>query len=235
GFSLAMCMLPLVLLVPAGLPVMQQAPVVVGALFLAISLTWALSVWLMTPALDVPGGLRRGFGRISRARHTARWLQLGWIVASGAGVVLASSMPMSVAVGRTFMAIAALGVLVGLAGLVFLAVVLRRLAEWCYNDFAQRQLDWAAWGISVCTLGLAGSVAFAPFYFWMCILAVFWLLSLGAFILGLASLTRSILWSLRHAEVRVERITEVRDEMTVEPAAKTPTDGKGDIELAGPE
>ncbi len=123
-------------------------PVTWSRMIFASAALWPVAAWMVTPSFDLPHAVVRGFGRGSRLRHAARWLQLGWPAAAGAGIWLVTAPPLPLASAALLKLTAAGGIVTGLAGVVVLAILLGRLAEWVRDDRAQRALDLAVWGVA---------------------------------------------------------------------------------------
>ena len=98
--------------------------------------------------------------------------------------------------------------LTGLAGIIVLAFVLQRLAEWVRDDLAEKAFAWTIWGLPV--FGVLNAVL--PSILIVSILVLLLLVvSVGSFPFGVLSLSRSIEYSVRHA-----REQEARDRRRAE-------------------
>jgi hypothetical protein len=203
------------IIVAAGLMVAGThgwySPKVTGPLLLGAAAWWCIAVWWLTPAMDLPQAVRRGFSRTGMLRRVTRWLQLAWVVAAGITVVRAAFPRQGIGAGPDLMIWAARGAwLVGFVGLLCLVVMLQRLAEWARDDTAEKALSVVLWGLPIGTLLVyLLTSTFAIFlrapagglnsgYGWALMQAA-WLLLVGALPYALLSLSRSMSWSVRHA------------------------------------
>jgi len=59
---------------------LASSQIPVGLLMLTMISLWLLSVWRLTPALDLPQAARYGFTPKSKLRFAARWFQFGWVL-----------------------------------------------------------------------------------------------------------------------------------------------------------
>ena len=117
--------------------------VILSAL-LALAISWQLGVRLAIPALDLPQATILGFTSRSRMLISTRWLQIGWVIAAVGGelqVVVSTPSPLA----DFSIPIIRFGIMVGILGLVLLAIMLGRLAEWSRDDEAQKLLLWVMW------------------------------------------------------------------------------------------
>jgi hypothetical protein len=204
GFWMVLACLPLLPLPWMAAASTRGAPAASHGM-VVVSVAWVVAVWFMTPALDVPAGVERGFAPGSRLRWTARLLQLGWPLAYFMlSVALAKPLPAAM-ITLPVAAGIAVGVVTGLAGIVTLSVLLGRLAEWCRDEFAERLFNVAVWGLVVCSFGLVLAALTRIMQLLACSFGVLWLAGLGSFFLGVLSLTRSVHWSVLHAKHREAR------------------------------
>ena len=100
--------------------------------------------------------------------------------------------------------------LVGMAGVVCLAVLLARLAAWAGDEFAEKAFNISVFGSAFgCAIlfiipflaFLIGNFAFIVAVAGLAIVV----LSMMAFPVGLLALSRSVNWSVVHAEERLDR------------------------------
>lgn len=193
---------------PAWMPVVALGVVV---------LAWLIAVWMLTPQFDLPQARVRGFSSRGRLRLLARSLQLGWVMALGAGAML----PAAPATGPLRVALSpglvGLGVVAGLSGVIALAVLLERLAEWTRDRDAEIGFNWAAWGLPIATPLAFIDVPFGPLNL---LLQLIWVGAVSTFPFALLSLSRSVTLSVRHAREhhdrlrrRRERQEQLRDEL----------------------
>ena len=228
GIWVAMVCLPALLLAPFVAAIFPGDPVPL-ACGLGISAVWVGAVWLMTPPIDAPRGVRHGFGPTSPLRLAVRGAQVGWLLAYA---LLIAAWIAAVGSLVVMTAAAALALLIGMAGLVLLAVLLGRLADWCYDEVAGRLLEWALWGLPICILALPVTALFPGTRFFAPILGVFLVASLGCFILGLIFLGRSVTWSVHHAKRQAERDRGLR--RRTDRALPPDADERASIPLAPP-
>ena len=201
-------------------------------LLAGVSLLWCGAAWLLTPAFDLPQAVQRGFGRRGRLRAAARGLQLGWVVAAGAGWV-AAAVPAGAA-GRAplalLSALAWLGAIAGLAGVVTLTVLLQRLAEWARDGDAERALNLTLWGTPIMSLALVIGSNVRLFFVVLAAMFILWLICVAALPYALLSLSKSMWWTVRHAHeyhARMRRQRERAERRTEElagPLAQADTD-----------
>lgn len=185
------------------------SPVLTTAVLLAAGAVWAASVWLLTPALDLPQAITRGFVRGGRLRFSARILQVGWLAAGGAAL-LQRTLPATLKAGPApdlLDGASAVGFAVGMAGLVVTAILLIRLAEWACDDTAAGAFNLAMWGVPLSTvmLMLTSSILLVGLAF-----AMLWIVSVAAFPYGLYSLSRSLTWAVHHSRDYADRLDRRR-------------------------
>jgi cytochrome c-type biogenesis protein CcmH/NrfF len=99
-------------------------------------------------------------------------------------------------------------VVAGLGGLVALILMLQRLAEWTYDDFADKALNWALWGIPAGAL-LMGLIPLPGII--GLLLGLLWLTAFIALPVGVLSLSKSIVLSVEHAKEHLAREQRRRD------------------------
>jgi hypothetical protein len=206
-------------------------------LLLVTTLIWIMAVWRLTPALDLPQAVKRGFGRSSRLRIAARWLQLAWVAHAlpGAAAAWTGGGPMPVGL----MIVGAVTWVAGMAGVLCLAVLLGRLADWARDGFAEKAFTTcimsAALAIPVLTIIpvmalLAGPLVLA----FLAVALAIMVISLLSFPVGLFALARTVDWSLAHARDRVDRSRELADRVVPRDPSAVPTPAGDDpIPLAG--
>lgn len=217
---------PVAILFASGLAVQAGRPpwsgVTVAVLF--VSLMWLAAVWRMMPVLETPEAVKYGFTPGSRLRHVARWSQVGWPVA----IVLIEVAPASV---YTSMGVG-VSILASLGGLIAIALMLSRMADWSCDEPAGRMLNITVWLLpSASAILLAG--AFVTVVRMLgCLAIAMWLLSLATFGLALLSLAFSATWSWRHARERMAKEAELRARIVLRPPPPPPSDEP--IQLAKP-
>ncbi|TVQ56992.1 MAG: hypothetical protein EA377_01450 [Phycisphaerales bacterium] len=114
-------------------------PAVTGGIIFLASLTWMLGVWWLTPALDQPEAVWRGFHATNRLRLAARWLQFGWPVCIGVLWATALAPPTGMPLISSLWLVFVGGLLLGAAGLVMLSLMLEQLADWV-RDFTAKEI-----------------------------------------------------------------------------------------------
>jgi len=202
------CALGLIVLVIAERWMLLGTPAP-AALLAAFSLLWAAAVWLLTGAYDMPQALFHGFSSTGRLRLWARGLQAGWVLAAGAAFLKQAAAKtagggiLPTLLGST----SVLGIAIGLAGIVVLAIQLRRLAEWARDSNAERALNLTAWGIPITTPLLFVNL---PILLLGLALGLIWVTSVCAFVYALFSLSGSLTWSVRHAREYQDRLRRQR-------------------------
>jgi hypothetical protein len=110
----------------------------------AVALSWQVAVRLATPALDLPQAALRGFSRHGRLRIAVQWLQLGWMAAAVAAL-LGAIIGGGAAGKEPLVTIIRGGTAVGVAGLMLLALLLERLAEWARESSGEKCFNWILW------------------------------------------------------------------------------------------
>ena len=161
---------------------MHNADPAPAALLAVFSLLWAAAVWFLTPAYDMPQALFHGFSHTGRLRLWARGLQAGWVLAAGAAFLRQAATKtaggglLPTLLGST----SVLGIAIGLAGIVVLAIQLRRLAEWARDGNAERAFNLTAWGIPITTPLLLVNL---PILLLGLALGLIWVTSVCAFVL----------------------------------------------------
>lgn len=226
GFWLAVVLLPALMLLPfAVVRTGSPSELFAGGLCM-IAVAWTVSVWMMTPAIEVPAGVRRGFGAGSKLRWAARLLQLGWPLSMmsmiGAMMLMPAVGPMPTL--AAFLGLASgVSALAGLAGVVVLSVLLRRLAEWCSDDLAGKMLDWTSIGIPLCAIVCTVSFAVPILALVGCFFIIVFVITMLCFALAMALLARAVTWSVHHAHEAQQR--DKRRGRAPEPERATQTPG----------
>lgn len=188
-------------------------PAVGGAIGFAIESTWALGVFLFAAPIDDAEAVERGLGPRSGLRAWARFLQLGWpmgIVLDRGGAFFAGGPLHPV---FEWSAIAAWAI--GLAGLVVLAVLLVRRADWMENDETAkwaRLYLWCVAGVPATALLFVLIAALIPPFM---LIAVLLGLVLGVglvFLMPLAilSIARHLDWAISWQDQRADRDEALR-------------------------
>jgi small-conductance mechanosensitive channel len=171
-----------------------------------LSCVWCGAVLWLTPALGLPQAISRGFGKRSRTRIAARWLQLGWVLATCAAAAQASLNSPSAAIVSALQTAQTVGIVVGLAGLVVLSVLLERLADWARDEDAQRMFNWAMWSWPIAILLYAPIQYFIGSWlaftgrpkFAVGVFVILWVLAICTFPYGLLMLAKSVTLSILH-------------------------------------
>jgi hypothetical protein len=177
-------------------------------LFSSVALIWIVAVWMVTPHFDLPQAQVRGFTHRGRLRASARLLQLGWIlaIAAAAAGLAAPAMP---GWGRLVtLGLLVVGIVCGLLGLIMLAVLLERLAEWTRDRDAEVAFNWSSWGVPLST-----PLAFAdlPLPVVNLLIQLIWISAVAAFPYALLSLSRSVTLAARHAREHQDRLRRRRE------------------------
>jgi hypothetical protein len=212
-------------------------PLAMGAIGIVIESIWAGGVFLFAAPLDDPEAVERGLGPRSRLRRWARFLQVGWpigIALDRGGSLLAGSPLHAV---FEWSAVAALGI--GFAGLVVLALLLIRWADWMEDDETAKWARLYLW----CVAGLpAAAVLFlvlaaliAPFMLLAALLGL--ACGLGLLFLmpmSILSIARHLDWAVSWQDQREVRDAELREQVRQRDAARrSPSPGDdGPLPLA---
>lgn len=201
GWACAACVLGAVFTV-LGAMFLPWQPWVAPLLLVVFACVWPGAVWLITPVIDAPQARLYGFTRGARLRQVARLLQLGWpaacVLALGR---TAGTLPGAMSTTIDVAAYTALAA--ALAGVIALAIVLERLADWVRDDVAERAFTWTIWGLPV----LGALVLLLPAILLITlVLYGLLLISIVSFPFGVLSLSRSIELSVRHAREYEERL-----------------------------
>lgn len=131
-------------------------PGIAAAIGVTLESLWAAGVFLFAAPIDDPEAVTRGLGARSSLRRAARFLQLGWPIAMAAerSRAIVPGSPLDPVLEWT--ALAAWGV--GGAGLIVLALLLIRWAEWMQDEQSEkwsRLFLWSAGGLPAAAV-LAG-------------------------------------------------------------------------------
>jgi hypothetical protein len=202
GWACAACVLGAVFAV-FGAAFLPWQPWVAPLLLVVFACVWPGAVWLITPVIDAPQARLYGFVRGAPLRHAARLLQLGWPAACAIslGRTVGSPAP---GLAATIIDVAAYAALAAaLAGVIALAIVLQRLADWVRDDVAEKAFAWTIWGLPV----FGAAVMLLPNVILLTlVLCILLLISIGSFPFGVLSLSKSIELSVRHAREYEERL-----------------------------
>jgi hypothetical protein len=220
GFLLAMVCIPMLLVAPIGVAIAFTAKATSFGLF-AMTILWVVAVFLMTPEIPTPGGKRRGFSSESRLRHWARILQVGWPLFVALAIMIPGLPGVAAPLKYTGWILGGLCGMAAIGGTVLLAFLLLRLAEWCYNDVAEKYLNWSVWGLMVCPV-LTALAWITVFKVFTCTFIVWWVLSFLSFFFAVFSLGKSVTWSAVHAKERLHRDRALRESVSrADPGAAT--------------
>lgn len=229
GLWMAMACLvatPIVMFVSTVMALRSGSSAVIDGALILLALSWAAAVWLMTPVLRTPDAVQRGFSPESKLRIAARYSQLAWPAAM---LLLALG---ALAAGSAWWWISlVLLQLMSITGLLALAVVLSRLADWCCDEFAGRLLNLTLWALPISTFVLLTMPFISLMRFFACMASALWLAAMGTFLLSLISLTMSVSWSVHHAKQRMEREQRAR-EKAANAVARLPRFSEEEIPLA---
>lgn len=229
GLWIAMASLvatPIIMLVSTIMSVRSGSDMVIKGGFVLLSLMWAAAVWLMTPVLQTPEAVRRGFSRESRLRLAARYSQLAWPAAML--LILLGATGAASSLGWISLLVLQF---VGIMGLMTLAVVLSRLADWCCDEFAERLLNITLWALPISTFVFLTMPLISVMRFFVCMASALWLAAIGTFLLSLVSVTISVSWSVFHAKQRMAREQQAR-EKAANAVARLPRFSDDEIPLA---
>ena len=217
--------------------VAPQDPLVGEAIGVVIETVWAAGIFLFAAPIGEAGAVKRGLGPRSGLRACARFLQLGWPL----GIVLSLAAE-NVAGGPMHPVLdwsAVVAWAFGYAGLVVLAVLLIRWADWMENDGASRWARLYLW----CIAGVPGAavlfVLFAALVPPFMPAAVLLGLACGVGLIVLMPLTifsiaRQLDWAISWQDLRAERDESLREEIRRRPpaAAAIRRDDDGPLPLA---
>ena len=223
-----------VLVVPVAHYMLPAAPGGYEVAVIALIVLWFVAVWRLTEPLDMPQAANYGLSKGSWLRRAARWLQCGWVLAVVAWNLAAATPAVTLAV-------TAGGAVLGLVGVVALAMHLARFAGWVRDDFAAKAFNLAVFGIPFAVMlslliplvGVSfGVMRFLVIPLVVVPIALLLLASILAFPVGLLSLNHALGWSVVHAGARAERSRELHERMAARPAPIPPPPDP--IELAEP-
>lgn len=183
---------------------------VIHVAMLALAISWQAGVRLAIPALELPQATIRSFSSRSRMRFATHWLQIGWLVASMGGV-LKMAFPGPSPLDDVYVIMIRYGLMVGILGLVLLAIMQERIADWCRDDEAKRSLLWVMW----CLIPAAWFFSIQPaLSLWTVLFYVASALVVMLYPVSLLKLARSVGYCVHHAmehEGQMERQQEKRD------------------------
>ncbi|MGI9013655.1 MAG: hypothetical protein ACR2GY_05325 [Phycisphaerales bacterium] len=179
---------------------------------LSIGVPWIIAMFLLTPALEVPEAITRGFRKRSWLRQCARWGQLAWLLPAfhiALGILNVNTRR----VDDVLSAMSFTGALVGVIATVMLALLLERLAEWVKDDTAERYLQWFQWFGPITLLLLMASGGLAATLSQL--LAV---LAWALFPVAILMLAKSIALSVEHRSEHMTREDRRRERQQREAA-----------------
>ncbi|MCZ6834788.1 MAG: hypothetical protein O7G85_03345 [Planctomycetota bacterium] len=194
---------------------------------LAISLSWQVAVRLATPTLDLPQARLWGFHRLGKLRLVAQWLQVGWPIAAGAAL-LSEAIPNPVPPMNLLPFVLQFGLVLGITGLVILALVFERLAQWTRELEAMNLFNWIVWGLPAAVL----VIPLRDYMNWWVsiVLSLFAIAMLLLYPFVMLMLARGVSLSVHHNieyEERIERQDERKEEFfekVLEPHMKSVPD-----------
>lgn len=193
-------------------------PVVVRAVVISAGLGWFVAMFLLTPAIPVPQAISRGFTEAGVTRRIARWAQLGWLLAAGA--LIAPSMWSGSALAAAATGAFYTGVLIGTVGMVAMAVMMERLAEWTRDTTAEWMFQWFQWALPILVIMQLVPMILPLLSFVLSLVA---LIGVLLFPIGMLLLTKSITLSAIHwgeDQARDHRRAERRARERAELAAR---------------
>lgn len=196
--------------------VAPQEPLVGGSIGFAIESMWAIGVFLFAAPIEDREAVERGLGPRSGLRALARFLQLGW----PAGIALGrcgdhfAGGPLQAAF--EWSAVAAWGI--GFGGLVVLAVLLIRWADWMENDHAakwSRLYLWCVAGVPAAAVLFLLIAALVPPFMLIAVLLglVCGIGLLFLMPLSILSIARHLDWAVSWQDHRAERDDELREQV----------------------
>lgn len=191
-------------------------PLLGGAIGIVVESIWATGVFLFAAPIDDPEAVGRGLGPRSSLRLAARFLQLGWPIG------------MALDRGGTFFAggpihpffewsaVVAWGI--GFAGLVVLALLFLRWADWMEDEETAkwaRLYLWCVAGVPAAALLLVILAAFiAPFMLLAALLGLVCALGILFLIpMSILSIARHLDWAVSWQEQREARDVELREQV----------------------
>ncbi len=180
-----------------------------AVVLLALSLLWVIAVRRLTPALNLPQARFHGFHRDSRLRKAARFLGYGWLLAALAFCLenaITRAPTSSASLIGLLHTVQTIGAIAGLAGVIVLTILLLNLARWTRDDTAASALNLALWGVPTMSVILLAARAFSPLFIIVLACFVLWVFCLAALPYGMLSLSKSLMWSVRHAREHHERL-----------------------------
>jgi hypothetical protein len=175
-----------------------------------LAIGWCAAAWMMTPALDLPQAIIRGFTARSWLRAAARALQFGWVIAA-VGLLVMQAIGARAPMDQILLRIVQFGLGTGLIGIVVLAILLERLAEWVRDDYAERAFNLAVWCLLLGVMVPLALMEAGWFVGWSNLgLLIGCVLGLLAFPTAMLSLGRSVALAAHHSVEYQERLARRR-------------------------
>lgn len=137
-------------------------PIVAGGLGVLVESFWVVGVLVFATPIESPDAVERGLGVRSPLRRAARGLQFGWPVAVALDRI-GDFAPGALQITLEWGAYAAWAI--GVAGLIALALLLLRWAEWVEDETAEswaRGYLWAAAGVPIGLAAVGVCLAVLP-------------------------------------------------------------------------
>ena len=162
---------------------------------------WVVAVFMLTPHVYVPEGVMRGLTRRSMLRKLARWLQLAILPIAAIAIVRTIDFNLKSEVIELLSMVNIALYVVFAVGLVILALMLERLADWVRDDSAEKLFLYSEWTVPIGLLILA---SVKPGLVGMILSLI---ATIGIFILplGIISLAKSMALSVEHRRDHLER------------------------------
>jgi membrane protein implicated in regulation of membrane protease activity len=173
------------------------------AILAGAGIVWFVGACWLTSGFETPASAGYGFSSRGRLRIVARWLQPAWTLYWLLTLIesVGSNAPATVldllGVGRLVSGLAAIG------ALMTIAIVLRRLAAWTRDDFAEAAFNWATFLLPIGPL-LVPALTFPAFGVKVGIVAIL-LATLFSLPLGMVSLARSLFYAVGHSREAAAR------------------------------
>ena len=173
------------------------------AILAGAGIVWFVGACWLTSGFETPASAGHGFSSRGRLRIVARWLQPAWTLYWLLTLIesVGSNAPATVldllGVGRLVSGLAAIG------ALMTIAIVLRRLAAWTRDDFAEAAFNWATFLLPIGPL-LVPALTFPAFGVKVGIVAIL-LATLFSLPLGMVSLARSLFYAVGHSREAAAR------------------------------
>lgn len=183
---------------------------------LLAALALNVGTWVLTPAIDLREAAVRGFSSSGRLRYWSRLLQIVWFPAAVLVTLPALVQIQSPVVEGMLFVLALVCIAIGIAGIIVLGLLLENLAEWARDDTAEWLFNIGEWGVGICGgvvllatllnmfLPGAGISVVIRFFAMFALLGI--VVSVGALIIALTSLAKSVSLSVRHAVEYKERL-----------------------------